>query len=143
MTETAAEATAHDAPLTAPEEPTIGHLVAQASRDFSTLLRHEIDLLKSELKISVRAGGTAIALFAAAGFVVLLGIIMLSVAIAYFISMTGLHLAWSFLLVFVLYLLLAGLLGFVGYRKVRQVGPPERAIHQAQETKAALTNRGD
>ena len=41
-----------------------------------------------------------------------------------------------------LYVLLAGLLGFIGYRKFRAVRPPERAIHQAQETKSALANRG-
>jgi len=130
------------APLTGPEEePSIGKLVADASRDVSSLIQHEIALAKSEVKVSVQAGGLGIALFAAAGFLVLLGIIMFSVALAYFISMTGLHLAWSFLLVFVLYLLLAGLLGFVGVKKVRAVRAPERAIHQAQETKNTLLRR--
>ena len=63
---------------------------------------------------------------------------MLSVAIAYFMHMTGLDLAWCFLIVFALYILLAGLLGFIGVRKVKQVRAPERAIHQAQETKNIL-----
>ena len=40
-----------------------------------------------------------------------------------------------------LYLLIAGLLGFVGLRKVKQVRAPERAIHQAQEMKK-ITKRG-
>jgi len=69
---------------------------------------------------------------------VLLAIIMLSVAIAYFIHFTGLDLAWCFLIVFGLYVLVAALLGLVGYRKVKQVRAPERAIHQAQETKNIL-----
>jgi hypothetical protein len=60
---------------------------------------------------------------------------MLSVAIAYFLSMTGLHLAWCFLIVFGLYLLIAGLLAFLGVQKVKRVRAPERAIHQAQEAK--------
>ena len=124
------------------EEPSIGQLVASASRDVSTLVRHEIELAKSEVKVSVKAGGLGIALFAAAGFVLVLGIIMLSVALAYFVHMTGLDLAWCFLIVFALYALLAGILGFVGYRSVRKVRAPERAIHQAQETKRALTHRG-
>ena len=59
-------------------------------------------------------------------------------AIAYFIHMTGLDLAWCFLIVFVLYVLLAALLAFVGTKKVKQVRAPERAIHQAQETKNIL-----
>ena len=120
------------------DDPTIGRLVADASRDISSLLRDEIALAKSELKISVKAGGTGLGLFGAAAFLVLLAIIMLSVAIAYFIHFTGLDLAWCFLIVFVLYVLVAALLGLVGYRKVKQVRAPERAIHQAQETKNIL-----
>ena len=72
----------------------------------------------------------------------LLGVIMASIALAYFIHMTGLDLAWCYSIVFLLYALLAGLLAFVGYRKVRAVRPPERSIRQAQETKNVLTNRG-
>lgn len=123
------------------EEPSIGALVASASRDASALIRNEIALVKSEVKVSVKAGGLGAALFAAAGFVLLLGVIMASIALAYFIHMTGLHLAWCFSIVFLLYALLAALLGFVGYKKVKAVRPPEKAIHQAQETKNALTNR--
>jgi hypothetical protein len=120
------------------DDPTIGRLVADASRDISSLLRDEIALAKSELKISVKAGGIGLGLFGAAAFLVLLAIIMLSVAIAYFIHFTGLDLAWCFLIVFGLYVLVAALLGLVGYRKVKQVRAPERAIHQAQETKNIL-----
>ena len=49
---------------------------------------------------------------------------MLSVSIAYFIHMTGIPLAFSFLIVFVLYLLIAGLLGVHRARKVKQVRRP-------------------
>ncbi len=122
-------------------EPSIGQLVASASRDVSTLIRHEIALAKAEVKVSVKAGGIGAALFAAAGFVLVLAVIMLSVAIAYFIHMTGLDLAWCFSIVFLLYALIAGLLAFIGYRKIRGVRAPERAIHQAQETKNALLHR--
>ena len=124
------------------EEPSIGQLVAEASRDMSTLVRHEIALAKSEVKVSVKAGGVGVALFAVAGFVLVLGVIMASIALAYFISMTGLHLAWCFSIVFGLYALLAAILAFVGYKKVRKVRAPNRAIHQAQETKNALLHRG-
>jgi len=124
-------------------DPTIGRLVTDASRDISSLISNEIKLAKSELKVSVKAGGTGLGLFGAAAFLALLSVIMLSVAFAYLIHWNGdgLSLHWAFLIVFAVYLLLAGLLGFLGYRKVRQVRAPERAIHQAQETKQALTSR--
>jgi hypothetical protein len=141
MTDTTPAKTAGASVVQPEEEPSIGQLVASASRDASTLIRHEIALAKSEVKVSLKAGGLGAALFGAAGFLLVLAVIMLSVAIAYFIHMTGLDLAWCFSIVFLLYVLIAAVLAFVGYRKIRAVRAPERAIHQAQETKAALLHR--
>jgi hypothetical protein len=125
----------------ASDEPTIGKLVVDASRDVSSLIQHEIALAKSELKVSVKAGGISIALFAVAGFLGLLSIIMLSVAIAYFIHFTGLDLAWCFLIVFAAYVALAGLLAFVGIKKIKQVKAPERAIAQGKQIPRALRGK--
>jgi hypothetical protein len=122
------------------DEPTIGRLVTDASRDISTLISKEIQLAKSELKVSVKAGGMGLGLFAAAAFVAVLAIIMLSLAIVYLIHWNGagLDLHWAYLIVFGLYLLVAGLLGLVGYRKVGKVRPPDKAIHQGKEIPRAL-----
>ncbi|MCA1981703.1 phage holin family protein [Nocardioides nematodiphilus] len=119
-------------------EPTIGKLVADASRDISTLISKEIELAKSELKVSLTAGGIGVGLFAAAGFILVLAVIMLSVSIAYFIHWAGLGLHWSFLIVFGLYVLLAGLLAFIGVKSVKKVKAPERAIAQGKEIPKAL-----
>ena len=122
-------------------DPTIGALVIDASRDISTLISKEIQLAKSELKVSFRHGGTGIGLFAGAAFLAMLAVIMLSVAIAYFLHMTGLDLAWCFLIVFAAYLLIAAVLGYIGFRQVRQVKAPERAISQGKEIPAALKGK--
>jgi Putative Actinobacterial Holin-X, holin superfamily III len=126
------------------DEPTIGRLVSDASRDISSLLQKEIQLAKSELKVSIKNGGTGLGLFAGAAFFAVMALIMFSVGLAYLLHWNGrgLDLHWAFLAVFVLYLLIAALLGFIGYRKVRKVRPPEKAIAEAQKTKAALTTRG-
>jgi len=63
---------------------------------------------------------------------------MLSVSIAYFIHWAGLGLHWSFLIVFGLYVLLAGLLAFIGVKSVKKVKAPERAIAQGKEIPKAL-----
>ena len=123
-------------------DPTIGRLVTDASRDISSLIQKEIQLAKSELKISVRAGGVGVGLFAAAAFIAVLAIIMLSVSFAYFIHWAGLGLHWAFLIVFGVYLLIAALLGYLGYRKVKQVRGPERAIEQGREIPKALKGQG-
>jgi hypothetical protein len=119
-------------------DPTIGRLVTDASRDISSLIQKEIQLAKSELKISVKAGGIGAGLFAGAAFVAVLAIIMLSVSFAYFIHWAGLGLHWAFLIVFGAYLLIAALLGYVGVRKVKQVRGPEKAIEQGREIPRAL-----
>lgn len=127
----------------ATEEPTIGRLVADASRDISTLVSKEIELAKSELKVSLTAGGVGMGLFAAAAFILVLAIIMFSVALAYFINWNGKGLAlhWAFLIVFALYVLLAALLGFLGVRSVKKVKAPERAIAQGKQIPQAFKGK--
>ena len=120
------------------QDPTIGRLVHDATRDISSLVQKEIQLAKSELKVSVRAGGVSVGLFAGAAFIVVLAIIMLSVSIAYFIHWAGLGLHWAFLIVFVAYLGIAALLGFLGVKKLKKVKAPERAIGQGREIPKAL-----
>ncbi len=124
--------------LPANDDPTIGKLVGDVSNDVSSLIRSEIALAKTELKFSAKAGGVGLGLFAAAAFLLVLAVIMLSVAIAYFINFTGLDLAWCFLIVFGFYALVAAVLGLVGYRSVRKVRAPEASIEQIKETKAVL-----
>jgi uncharacterized membrane protein YqjE len=121
-------------------DPTIGRLVSDATRDISTLINKEIQLAKSELQISLKNGGTGVGLFAGAAFFVLMGLVMFSMGLAYLIHWNGdgLALQWAFLVVFVLYLLVAAVLGFIGLRKVKKVKGPEKAIAQAQEAKQIL-----
>jgi Kef-type K+ transport system membrane component KefB len=126
------------------DDPTIGRLVSDASRDISSLISNEIKLVKSELKVSAQAGGAGIALFAAAVFFAVMALIMLSVAIAYFINWDGegLPLMWAFTIVFAFYLLVTAILAWVGYRKFKKVRAPERAIAQAEEAKQMLSRAG-
>ena len=121
-------------------EPTIGRLVSDATKDISTIIHKEIELAKSELKVSVKAGGTGIGLFAAAAFLLLMFLVLLSFTAAYLIHWggEGLALHWSFGIVTLFYLLLALVLALVGYRKVRKVRAPEATIRQAKETKNIL-----
>jgi hypothetical protein len=121
-------------------DPTIGRLVSDASRDVSNLIRNEIRLAKSEIRVSAKTGGVGVGLLAAAAFFAMMALIMLSVAIAYFIHWNGkgLSLHWAFLIVFGCYLLVTAVLGFVGIRKVKRVRAPEKAIAQAGEAKQIL-----
>src|SRR5687767_15915337 len=109
-------------------DPTLGKLVMDAQRDISTLISKEIQLAKTELKVSVKHGGVGVGLFGAAAFLGLLAIIMLSVALAYFIHWNGegLDLHWAFLVVFALYVLIGGLLASIGLKQGKLVKAPVR-----------------
>jgi hypothetical protein len=118
------------------DEPTIGRLVADTASDFSTLLRSEIELAKTELRFSVKAGGIGIALFAAAGFLALLAIVMISIAFGFGLTnIDGIGPALAFVIVFGVYILIAAMLAFIGVRKVKQVRAPEKTIEAVKETK--------
>jgi hypothetical protein len=122
------------------EEPTIGKLVADASRDISTLISKEIELAKSELKVSVTAGGLGTGMLLAAAYIMTIAFVILSVAVAFLINWSGkgLDLKWAFLIVFVLWTALAALLVLIGIKKLKQIRAPERAIAQGKEIPKAL-----
>lgn len=120
------------------DDPTIGRLVADASRDISALVQSEIKLAKSELTVSAKAGGIGAALILVAGFFGLLIIILLSIAAAYFLTMTGLDPAWAFLIVAGAYLLLTVLLALFGILKLKKIRAPVQTIATAKEIPAAL-----
>ena len=63
--------------------------------------------------------------------------VLLSVVVA----AIALEMVWSDHSDYMMVIVTVSLLGFIGYRKVRKVRPPERAIHQAQETKERLSRR--
>ncbi|MEJ7635405.1 phage holin family protein [Aeromicrobium sp.] len=123
------------------EDPTIGRLVADASRDISALVQSEIKLAKRELKVSAKAGGIGTALILTAAFFGLLIIVLVSIAGAYFLTMTGLDPAWAFLIVAGGYLVLALLLIVIGIFKLKKIRAPQKTIATAKEIPAALKGR--
>ncbi len=128
--------------MTSPQDdPTIGRLVADASRDVSALVQSEIALAKSELKSSAISGGLAAGLFVGAGFILLLILILLSITAAYFLTMTGMHAAWAFLIVTGAYFLLAvGMVAF-GVYSIKKIKAPTKTIESAKAIPAALRGR--
>jgi putative superfamily III holin-X len=119
-------------------EPTVGQLVANASRDLSALVRSELKLAQAELKASAQAVGVGAGMFGAAGFLGLLAIVLLSIAAAYGLVATGLHPAIAFLIVAGAYLLIAAILVLVGVRQVKKAKGPQRAIETSKESVETL-----
>jgi hypothetical protein len=128
-------------PGTQPEE-TLGALFANASRDLSALVRSEVELAKAEIRQDVKQGAKAGAMFGAAAFLGVLALILISIALAQGLVALGVVSWLAFLIVAVLFLVIAGLLGLVGKKAVSKVGPPERTIRSSKQTVAVLKRRG-
>ena len=122
-------------------EPSLGALFATASRDMSTLVRSEIELAKTELRSDLKAGAAGGAMFGAAGYLGILATVLLSIALAEGLVQLGVWPWLAFLIVAVLYLLIAGLLVLIGKKKVQRLQPPERTIRTSKDTVAFLKTR--
>jgi hypothetical protein len=132
-------ATTHRRATDPKDEPTIGRLISDTSKDISTLVRSEIELAKTELRFSVKAGGLGIALFAVAAFMTLLAIVMISISFGFGLTnIDGIGPSLAFLIVFGVYLLIAIILAFIGLRKVKQVRAPEKTIEAVKDNKLAF-----
>lgn len=119
-------------------ERTLGQLVADASRDLSTIVRSEVALAKAEIKKDVVAGVMGAAMFAVAGVVAFLALILLLIAAAYGLVAAGLAPWLAFLIVAGVLLLVSAVLMLVGKSRLSRVGPPERTVRTSKETVQAL-----
>jgi hypothetical protein len=119
---------------------TVGQLVATATAEMSALVHDEIALAKAEIRQDVKRGAIGATAITIAGVFALFSLPVLSFAAAYGIHNLGLGLAWSFLIVGVAFLLLAGLLALIAVSKFKKVKPPERSIASAKQTAAVLQN---
>jgi protein-S-isoprenylcysteine O-methyltransferase Ste14 len=119
-------------------ERTLGQLVADATHDMSTIVRSEIALAKAEITTEAKTAGKSAAMFGAAAFVGLLGLIFLFHTI---VAVLDIWLPeWAgYLITTALLFAVAGVLALVGKNNIAKVnGKPERTIKNAQETVQAL-----
>lgn len=127
------EAGAPEAPRAA--DPTIGRLVNDALVDVSTLFRSEIALAKAEVTSDAKKAGKAIAMFVAAGFFGVLGLVFLLHTAAMGLIAAGLAPWLSYLIVTLVLFLIAGILALVGKGALKGFqGKPKSAIANAQQT---------
>jgi hypothetical protein len=129
-------------PVGAPEQPggerTLGQLVADASKDLSSIVRSEVALAKVELKRDVVAGVAGAAMFVVAGVFAFLALILLLIAAAYGLVAAGLAPWLAFLIVGAALLLIGAVLGLLGKGRLGKIGPPRRTITSTKQTVATL-----
>jgi uncharacterized membrane protein YdfJ with MMPL/SSD domain len=116
-------------------DPSLGDLVATATKDLSSLMRQELELAKVEIKRDVVAAGKGAGGLGAAGFAGMLGLIFLSIAAAYALGRV-VPLGVGFLIVGVAYLLVAGLAALIGLKSFKKMQPPAKTIETLKDDAA-------
>ena len=112
----------------------VGDIIKSITEDVKLLVQDQIQLAKVELVPAAKNGGTGAGLFGAAGYFALSATILLYFAAAFGLVAAGLAAWLAFLIVAIALLLIAAILGGIGYVFVKRVRPPERAIAQANLT---------
>ncbi|MCU1690427.1 MAG: uncharacterized protein JWN20_2355 [Jatrophihabitantaceae bacterium] len=130
---------AHIAPESAPlPQPSIGELAKDVSTHLSTLIHGEIELAKSEVTASVKNAGTGAGMFIAAAVVAAFSLTFGLIALAEGLIALGLWRWLGYLIVFLLLVLIAAALVFLGIKKVKKVKAPQRTIATTKDTVAFL-----
>ena len=123
-------------------ERTVGQLVADATRDVSELVRHEVALAKVEMAEDAKQAGLGAGMFGGAAFLGAVGFVLLCVAGAYALHEgAGWPLWLSFLVVAAVLFVVAGVLALLGKKRVSKVKPPERTIATSKGTIAAAKGK--
>jgi membrane protein implicated in regulation of membrane protease activity len=115
------------------DEPSVGSLVQSATADLSTLIRAEIELAKVELSRSAKKAGIGTGAFGAAGVVLAFSGFFFGIAFAEFLTWLGLVRWISYLIVWALLVVLAGIAALVGRRYIKRIEKPERTLETLRE----------
>jgi Putative Actinobacterial Holin-X, holin superfamily III len=116
----------------------VGDIIKNITDDVKLLVQDQVELAKAELTPAAKKGGTGLGLFGVAGYFALSATILLYFAAAFGLVAAGLAAWLAFLIVAGALLLIAGILGGIGYLVVRQIKGPDRTIAQANQSVAEV-----
>ena len=126
-------------PAASQTDPPIGALFSSASEHMSTLIRGEIELAKAEIATSAKRGAIGAGMFGAAGVLLLFSVTFFFVFIAEGLVALGLPRWIAYLIVWALFVVLAGLLVLIGMRLLKKIKAPERTIETLKDSKEILS----
>jgi ABC-type amino acid transport system permease subunit len=103
----------------------LGDLISEVSKDFSTLMRQELDLAKAELRQSATRAGKGAGLYGGAGIAGHFAVLFLSIALWWGLGYLVGN-AWSAVIVAVIWGIIAAIMYLVGRREMGAVkGMPQ------------------
>jgi hypothetical protein len=108
-------------PDSADGQQSLGELVALAAKDMSSLIRYEVSLAKSELRMDARRIGIASVLGVVSLFVTCLIVVLLCFAYAYGLMAAGVWPWLAFIYVAITCVILIAIAGGIAFGRVRKV----------------------
>ena len=121
----------------------VADIIKSITNDVKLLVQDQIELAKTELVPAAKNGGTGAGLFGAAGYFGLSATILLYFSAAFGLVQAGLAPWLAFLIVAGALLLIAAILGGIGYLFIKRVKPPERTIAQANQTTTEIKDAAE
>jgi hypothetical protein len=118
-------------------EASVGELLGVVTRDFSTLMRQEVDLAKAELREEARTAGKVTGMFAGTSVAGLLTLLFLSYALWWGLS-NVMDQGWAALIVAVIWAVIGAILFARARRQMRQIRPLPRTAQTAREIPNAV-----
>jgi uncharacterized membrane protein YqjE len=117
------------------------HTYGDLFGDLGDLLRKELRLGEVELKLGLANLTQAAVLFVASGMIALFAVLLLLLGIVHLIASFGLALHWSYMLVALVLLIIAGIIFYMARAKASADNlVPKRAFAQLGKTARTLKN---
>lgn len=120
----------------------VGEIFADISRDFSLLIRQEMELAKAELRQSATKAGKGAGMLGAAGVAGHFVLLFLSIALWWGLG-NEIGRGWSALVVAVLWAVVAAVLAAIGRKEMKQVKGVPQTTATAKEIPNALKGNED
>lgn len=119
-------------------QQSVGELLGEVSRDFSTLMRQEVELAKAEIKAEVAKAGKGVGMLGGAGFAGYMLVLFVSFA-AWWGLANVMDIGLAALIVAAAWAVIAAVLAVVGRSTLKRINPkPERTLDTAKEIPSAL-----
>ena len=119
------------------EASSLGDLLAEVSRDVSTLMRQEVELAKAEIRESAKRAGRGAGLLGGAGVAGMLALVFLSIALWWGLGYLMGN-AWSAVVVAVLWGVVALILALTGKKQIEEVAGVPQTVETVKEIPETL-----
>ena len=120
------------------QNASIGDLVGDISRDFSTLIRQEVELAKAEAKQSATRASKAGGMFGGAALAGWMTLLFLSIAVWEFLSSALDSRGWAAVIVMVVWAIVAAVLASRGRRLTKEIQGLPRTTETVKKVPDAL-----